>query len=187
MHYHWWQTPAKKGTWLLWKVHIKQKSSATLTVVDQSNTSAVYISSSESCEPKRYIRWWNKLKESIFKNNNQIDSTITTRTWVLSTKWTRTWSGIILISEWKYGVCLNGVLKGEWEFYRVKKDQGDESKPLLAFERDVANVIHLPCRNSKYLIRCLLWWHKKFPGAIWTQTYSEPLQTSNIECFCIKG
>ena len=43
-----------------------------------------------------------------------------------------------------------------WVFYRVNKDQGDESKPLLAFERDVANVIYLPCRNSKYLIRCLL-------------------------------
>ena len=39
------------------------------------------------------------------------------------------------------------------------------------------------CRNSKYLIRYLLWWHKILLGAIWTQTYSEPLQASKIECF----
>ena len=30
-----------------------------------------------------------KLKDSIFKNNNQIKSTVTTKTWVLSTKWAR--------------------------------------------------------------------------------------------------
>ena len=33
MHYHWGQTDAKKGTWLLSTAHIKQKSSVTLTVV----------------------------------------------------------------------------------------------------------------------------------------------------------
>ena len=32
-----------------------------------------------------------KLKESVFKNNNQINSTVTTKSWVLSTEWTRTW------------------------------------------------------------------------------------------------
>ena len=32
-----------------------------------------------------------KLKESIFENNNQINSTVTTRTLVLSTEWTRMW------------------------------------------------------------------------------------------------
>ena len=30
-----------------------------------------------------------KLKENIFKNINQMNSTVTTRTWVLSTEWTR--------------------------------------------------------------------------------------------------
>ena len=39
-----------------------------------------------------------KLKESIFKNNNQIKSVVTTRTWVLSTEWTRAWTvtGLVL-------------------------------------------------------------------------------------------
>ena len=53
MHYHWRQTAAKNGTWLLLIAHIKQKSSVTLTMVDQSNTWAVYIPPSETCEPKR--------------------------------------------------------------------------------------------------------------------------------------
>ena len=40
-----------------------------------------------------------------------------------------------------------------------------------------------PCRNSKYSITCLLRWHKTLPDAISTQAYSEPLQTSKMECF----
>ena len=40
-----------------------------------------------------------KLKENIFKNNNQINSTVTTRPWVLSTEWTRTWPSTGLVSE----------------------------------------------------------------------------------------
>ena len=37
-------------------------------------------------------------KKCIFKNNNQISSTVTTRTWVLSTEWTRTWPSTGLVS-----------------------------------------------------------------------------------------
>ena len=52
-----------------------------------------------------------KLKESIWKNKNQINSTVTIRTWVLSTEWTRTWPSTGLVSEWKNG----GVLRlFEW-------------------------------------------------------------------------
>ena len=36
-------------------------------------------------------------------------------------------------------------------------------------------IILDPCRNLKYAIRCLLWWPKTLPGAIWTQAYSKPL------------
>ena len=41
-----------------------------------------------------------KLNRRIFKHSNQIKSTITTRTWALSTEWTRTWpsSGLVLES-----------------------------------------------------------------------------------------
>ena len=52
--------------------------------------SAIDIASSESCEPK-----------SIFRYNNQISSTVTTRTWVLSKEWTRTWPSIgIRMTKW---------------------------------------------------------------------------------------
>ena len=39
-----------------------------------------------------------KLKESIFKNNNQINFTVTTRTWLLSTEQTRAWPIAGLVS-----------------------------------------------------------------------------------------
>ena len=42
----------KKRTWPLWTAHIKQKSSVTLIEVGWNNISAIYIASSESCEPK---------------------------------------------------------------------------------------------------------------------------------------
>ena len=50
-----------------------------------------------------------KLKESIFKNNNQISSTDTIRIWVLSTEWTRTWpsTGLVYEKMVVFPVCLN--------------------------------------------------------------------------------
>ena len=59
MHYHWGQASAKEGTW----PHIKQKSSVTLTVVGWKDNSAIYIASSESCEPKRFVWRWKKVEK----------------------------------------------------------------------------------------------------------------------------
>ena len=42
---------------------------------------------------------WAKLKRSIIKNNNQINSTVTTRTWVFLKVWIRTFPSTRLISE----------------------------------------------------------------------------------------
>ena len=42
-----------------------------------------------------------KLKESLFKSNNQINSTVATRTWFFSTKWTGTLASTALVSESK--------------------------------------------------------------------------------------
>ena len=58
--------------------------------------------------------------------------------------------------------------------YGINKDEGDESLPFLAFQRQCCQcnfseifkgrqIILEPIRNSKYLIRCLLWWHKTLP------------------------
>ena len=49
---------------------------------------------------------WSKLKESIFKNNNQINFTVTTRIGVFSKEWTRAFASTRLVSEWKNGLRL---------------------------------------------------------------------------------
>ena len=56
-----------------------KKSSATLTVIGLKSNRAVYIAFSKFSEPKRFVQHLNKV-ESIFKNNNQINSPVTTRT-----------------------------------------------------------------------------------------------------------
>ena len=59
---------------------------------------AFYIVSSESCQPYRNLFGvGTKLKESIFKSNNQINSTVTTR--VLSKEWIITWPNTGLVSN----------------------------------------------------------------------------------------
>ena len=70
-----------------------KKSSATLTVV--------YISSSKFSEPKRFVRRLNKIEGSILKNNNQINSTVTTRTVFFPKGWARAFPSTRLVSEWK--------------------------------------------------------------------------------------
>ena len=64
MYYVWEQSAAKKGTWLLWTAHVKQKRkcSATLTVVGWNDNMAVYIASSDSSKPKRFVRRWKKVE-----------------------------------------------------------------------------------------------------------------------------
>ena len=71
--------------WLLRTADIKIKISITLTVVGQNGTDLLGVGT--------------ELKESIFKNRNQINSTVTTRTWVLPTEWTGTWPSAGLASE----------------------------------------------------------------------------------------
>ena len=70
-----------------------------------------------------------KLKKNIFKNNNQISSTVITRAWVLSTEWNRTWLSIgILIKKWRYFPfvwMVNVVIQGAWVLYRISKNKGD--------------------------------------------------------------
>ena len=51
----------------------------------QNYSRVLYIASSESCQAnKNLFSVGTKLKESIFKSSNQINSTVTTRTWVLT-------------------------------------------------------------------------------------------------------
>ena len=65
--------------------HIKQKSSVNLCLVNLRDLFGVAA----------------KLKESIFKNNNETNYNVTTKTSVLSTECIRTWPDAGLVSERK--------------------------------------------------------------------------------------
>ena len=84
--------------------------------------------------------------KNIFKNNNQIIYTVTTRRWVLSIEWTRTYQsiGMQMKNWWWFQLAwmVDVVIQGVWVLYRIK-DKDDESLPLLAFLRQVLNVIFL--------------------------------------------
>ena len=128
------------GTRQLWTAHIKQKSSVTLTVGSWNKCKAVYIA---SYDLRDFHGVAAKLKESIFKNNNQIKSTVTTRTWVLSTEWTIE-RGFCRqsVANYKIGIQMRKwwwspffwivdiVLQGASVLNRNNKDEGDESLPL---------------------------------------------------------
>ena len=60
--------------------HIKQKC-CVACVAGKNDNRVFYIASSESCQPNRNLfSVGTKLKGSMFKSNNQINSTVTTRT-----------------------------------------------------------------------------------------------------------
>ena len=144
----------KKRTWPLWTAHTRQKSSVTLTVVCSNDSSVVYVASSESCEPKRFVRCWNKVKrkyiqeqQPINQTKQPISSTVTTRTWILSTIWTRMWPsiGIQMTKRWWFSFVwmVDVVLQCAWVLYHINKHEGNESLPLLAFRQHAVNVIFL--------------------------------------------
>ena len=91
--------------------HIKQKC-CVACVAGKNDKRALYIASSESCQPNRNLfGLGTKLKECIFKSSNQINSTVTTRIWVLSKEWIRTWPNTGLVSNETMvvvPVCFNG-------------------------------------------------------------------------------
>ena len=102
----------KKGTWPLWIAHIKQKSSVTLAIVSKNNSRAVYIASSESCEPKRFSLCWSKVERKCTRTSAQPNqSHCYYQNKGLSTEWTITKSIPLLRPE--HGFCQqNGPERG---------------------------------------------------------------------------
>ena len=113
-------------------------------MVGCNDSSAIYIASSESCETKRFVGCWNKVEKKYIQEQQP---TVATKTWVLSTVWTRTWPSIgIRMKKWWWFpfVCMvDVVFQGAWVLYRINKDKGDECMPLLAFRKHVVNIIFL--------------------------------------------
>ena len=59
-------------------------------------------------------------------NNNQINSTVTTRAWFLSTEWIKTWSSTWLTFKWKIGGgfslfvwIVDVAFQGAWVLYCI--------------------------------------------------------------------
>ena len=149
MYYHWGQTSAKKkGTWSLWTSYIKQASSVgvTLTVVGWNNSSAICIASSESCEPKRFVRCRNKVEIYIqeqqpnqlhcYKQNmgfvNRMDQHVT-KYWYPNEK-------IVVFPACLNGVCLLFRVNGYCVVLTKIKTMNLASS---SFRRHVVNVIFL--------------------------------------------
>ena len=69
----------------------------------------------ESCQSNiNLFAVGTKLKESMFDSSNQIDSTVTTRTWFVLKEWIRTYPNTGLVSEWNGGGTLLIGLNGRY-------------------------------------------------------------------------
>ena len=109
----------KKGMWPLWTAHIKQKKQCNF---DRS----LFKLLKES------------MKESIFQNNHQINSTVTTRTWVLFDRMdVSKYKIVIRMKKWSwfpFAYIVYVFLQNALVLYHINKDEGDESLPLLAWD-----------------------------------------------------
>ena len=90
----------KKGMWTLWTAHVKQKSSATLTVVSLHDKRAVYIASSKFSERKRFVRRLNKVEGKYIQEQqlNQFHCYNLNRVF-FPKGWTRAFPSTRLVSE----------------------------------------------------------------------------------------
>ena len=124
-----------------------------------------------------------KLKESIFKTNNKINSTVSgqVQDWYLNEK-------MML-----FHACLNEdlVLPGMEVIHRINKDERDQSLAPYSFLKRCCQVflkyskeVDYPRARQEFTIshQYLLCWQKTLLGTTWTQTYSEPFAISRMEC-----
>ena len=114
MHYNWQQTVSKeKNVATLYITHyaITQKTAQLWQWLVRTITGQFTQVLLNLVNLRDFLCVGTKLKESIFKNNNQINSNVTTRTWVLSTEWPERGQ----LQDWYpkekmevVPVCLNG-------------------------------------------------------------------------------
>ena len=110
----------KKVMFPLWTEHIKQKSSATLAVVDLNNIRAIYIDSSKFSEPRRVVLRLNKVERNYIQEKQPIKFHYYNENEVFSIGWTKTFSRTRLVSEWKnhFGPRL---LKWLMSFFKMRE------------------------------------------------------------------
>ena len=110
------------------------------------------------------------LKKKLFKKNKEISSTVTTRTWVFSTEWTRTWpsTGTQMRKWWWFSFVwmLDVLIHGAWVVYHINKDRGNESLLLRAFSRHVISMIFLKySKHGRFSLNHLGIWN--IPLDVW--------------------
>ena len=95
MNYHWEQTAAKKWNMVtLNSAYQAKKQWLVRTTAGRFTYLLMNL-----VKLLNFLGVARKLKESIFKNSNQIKFTVTSRTWVLSREWTRAWPVTGLVSR----------------------------------------------------------------------------------------
>ena len=72
MHYHWEETAAKKEPDHFEQRTSSKKSSVTLAVFSWNNSRVVCIASSESCESKRFSRFWDKVERKCIQKQQHL-------------------------------------------------------------------------------------------------------------------
>ena len=93
------QLQKRNMTTLKSRALIKKKRCVTC-VAGYNDSRARYKAFSQSCQPKKNLFGFEtKLKESILKSNNQINSTVTSRIWVSSKEWIITLPNTGLVYE----------------------------------------------------------------------------------------
>ena len=153
----------KKGTWPLWIAHIKEKKAVTFTVV-RITTGWFTKLLLNLLNLRNLFGVWKMLKEGIFNHNNYTNSTDSTRTWVLSTQWTRTRSSTGMICEWKNDGRPR-LLEWSMLFFRMRRccivlTKMKTMSLCLSFSKRCCQcnfskiferryIILEPCRNSK--------------------------------------
>ena len=101
MHYCWGQKAAKKECEHLGQSTSSKISSATWQWLVWTTGERCTLLLLNFLNLRDLFGVWRKLKESIFKNSNQINSTVTTRTLIFLKGWTRVSPSTRLVCEWK--------------------------------------------------------------------------------------
>ena len=139
----------------------------------------------------------------MFKNNNQIGSTVTTRIWVLSIEWTSRCQSIgIRMKKWwwfPFVWIVDVSIHGALVLYRINKDKDNESLLLLAFRRHVVNVIFLKYSEEGRLSSNYLRTRNIPSDVCYDDTKLHQVQSehrciqnpvkhpSNMKCFCVNS
>ena len=107
----------------------------------------VCITSSESCEPKRFSQCWNKLERKFIREKQPSQFRCYNQNIGFVNRMDQSWGSYrigVRMKKWWWHLfvwMVDVVLQGVRVLYRFNKNECDESLPLLAFRIDVISTI----------------------------------------------